>query len=78
MDQKYSGFSMDRAHGMWITLRNWFITYDPKRGTLPSSLNIRKKPVPVAARYRGFHRYDLTTCISCDQLCAKACPVDCI
>ena len=34
-------------------------------------------PVPVAARYRGFHRFDLTTCISCDQ-CAKACPVDCI
>jgi NADH-quinone oxidoreductase subunit I len=31
----------------------------------------------VAARYRGFHRYDLTTCIACDQ-CAKACPVDCI
>ena len=34
-------------------------------------------PVPVAARYRGFHRFDLTTCIACDQ-CAKACPVDCI
>jgi NADH-quinone oxidoreductase subunit I len=33
--------------------------------------------VPVSARYRGFHRYDLTTCIACDQ-CAKACPVDCI
>ena len=31
----------------------------------------------MAARYRGFHRYDLTTCIACDQ-CAKACPVDCI
>jgi NADH-quinone oxidoreductase subunit I len=30
-----------------------------------------------AARYRGFHRYDLTTCFACDQ-CAKACPVDCI
>ena len=33
--------------------------------------------MPVAARYRGFHRFDLTTCIACDQ-CAKACPVDCI
>ena len=32
---------------------------------------------PVAARYRGYHRFDLTTCIACDQ-CAKACPVDCI
>src|SRR6184192_4052010 len=28
-------------------------------------------------RYRGFHRFDLTTCIGCDK-CAKACPVDCI
>ena len=26
---------------------------------------------------QGFHRFDLTTCIACDQ-CAKACPVDCI
>ena len=31
----------------------------------------------LAARYRGFHRYDLTTCIGCDK-CAVACPVDCI
>ncbi|HLJ12378.1 MAG TPA: 4Fe-4S binding protein, partial [Planctomycetaceae bacterium] len=34
-------------------------------------------PVPVKARYRGFHRYDLTACIGCDK-CAVACPVDCI
>ena len=34
--------------------------------------NIRT-PAPVA-RYRGFHRFDLTTCIACDQ-CAKACPL---
>jgi NADH-quinone oxidoreductase subunit I len=65
------------AHGMWITLRYWFITYDPKRGTFTEQFEYPEKPVPVAARYRGFHRYDLTTCISCDQ-CAKACPVDCI
>ena len=31
-------------------------------------------PVPVKARYRGFHRFDLTTCIGCDK-CARACPV---
>ena len=29
------------------------------------------------SRVNDFHRYDLTTCIACDQ-CAKACPVDCI
>src|SRR5262249_55851353 len=34
-------------------------------------------PVPVKPRYRGFHRFDLTTCIGCDK-CARACPVDCI
>jgi NADH-quinone oxidoreductase subunit I len=65
------------AHGMWITLRYWLITYRADRGTFTHQYEYPEKPVPVAARYRGFHRYDLTTCIACDQ-CAKACPVDCI
>lgn len=65
------------ARGMLITLRYWLITYKDGRGTFTHQFEYPEKPVPVAARYRGFHRYDLTTCISCDQ-CAKACPVDCI
>ena len=65
------------AHGMWVTLRYWFITYRGDRGTFTEIYEYPEKPVPVAARYRGFHRYDLTTCIACDQ-CAKACPVDCL
>ncbi len=65
------------AHGMWVTLRYWLITYKEDRGTFTEKFEYPEKPVPVAARYRGFHRYDLTTCIACDQ-CAKACPVDCI
>ncbi len=65
------------AAGMWVTLRYWFITYKPERGTFTHRFEYPEKPVPVAVRYRGFHRYDLTTCIACDQ-CAKACPVDCI
>lgn len=65
------------AHGMFITLRYWMVTYKRDRGTFTETFEYPELPVPVAARYRGFHRYDLTTCISCDQ-CAKACPVDCI
>ena len=65
------------SHGMFVTLRYWLITYKPDRGTFTEKFEYPEKPVPVAARYRGFHRFDLTTCISCDQ-CAKACPVDCI
>ena len=65
------------AHGMWITLRYWLKTYQDGRGTFTEQFEYPEKPVPVMARYRGFHRFDLTTCIACDQ-CAKACPVDCI
>ena len=65
------------AHGLWVTLRTWIKTYRPDRKTFTEHFEYPELPVPVAARYRGFHRFDLTTCISCDQ-CAKACPVDCI
>ena len=65
------------AHGMWVTFRTWIKTYRPERKTFTEHFEYPELPVPVAARYRGFHRFDLTTCISCDQ-CAKACPVDCI
>jgi NADH-quinone oxidoreductase subunit I len=65
------------GHGLLVTLRYWLITYKSDRGTFTDKFEYPEKPVPVAARYRGFHRYDLTTCIACDQ-CAKACPVDCI
>ena len=61
--------------GMVVTGRYWLRTY--RRGTFTEIYEYPEKPIPVASRYRGFHRYDLTTCIACDQ-CAKACPVDCI
>ena len=64
-------------NGLLITLRYWRKTYDPDRRTFTEHYEYPEKPVPVAPRYRGFHRYDLTTCIACDA-CAKACPVDCI
>ncbi len=63
------------AYGMWITLRTWFKTYN--RQTFTEVYEYPEVPVPVKPRYRGFHRFDLTTCIACDK-CAVACPVDCI
>lgn len=62
---------------MWVTVRYWVRTYDPKRKTFTEQFEYPELPVPVADRYRGFHRFDLTTCIACGR-CAKDCPVDCI
>ena len=64
-------------HGMGVTFRTFISTFNPDRRTFTEHFEYPELPAPVAARYRGFHRYDLTTCIACDQ-CAKACPVDCI
>jgi NADH-quinone oxidoreductase subunit I len=61
--------------GMVVTLRYLMSTY--RRRTFTQYFEYPELPVPVKPRYRGFHRFDLTTCIGCDQ-CARACPVDCI
>jgi len=63
------------AAGMAVTLRLWLKTY--RRRTFTEAYEYPEIPVPVTARYRGFHRFDLTACIACDR-CAVACPVDCI
>jgi len=63
--------------GMWITIRYMTSTYNPHRKTFTQHFEYPELPVPIKPRYRGFHRFDLTTCIACDQ-CARACPVDCI
>jgi NADH-quinone oxidoreductase subunit I len=73
------------AQGMYVTLRYFFQTYRKDRqlgiyqvpGTFTHKFEFPELPVPVKPRYRGFHRFDLTTCIGCDK-CARACPVDCI
>jgi NADH-quinone oxidoreductase subunit I len=57
------------AIGMQITLRYCFqktvvVQYPEQR-------------LALAPRYRGIHEFEDEKCIACD-LCAKACPVDCI
>ena len=49
----------------------------PGRGRSPSSTSIRSSAAKIYPRFRGFHRYDLTTCIACER-CARDCPVGCI
>ncbi len=61
--------------GMYITL--WYFVQSYRRRTFTQQFEYPEKPVAIRPRYRGFHRFDLTTCIGCDK-CARACPVDCI
>jgi NADH-quinone oxidoreductase subunit I len=65
------------AAALWVTVRYWVRTYDPKRRTFTEHYEYPELPLEVAPRYRGFHRFDLTSCIACDR-CARDCPVNCI
>lgn len=62
---------------MRVTLWYWLRTYDSRRKTFTEHYEYPELPLTVASRYRGFHRFDLTTCIGCER-CAKDCPVNCI
>ncbi len=57
------------AKGMALTMR--YLWRKPVTMDYP-----KEKPV-IDQRYRGIHVLDQQLCIYCD-LCAKACPVDCI
>ena len=63
------------AAGMYVTL--WYFVQSFRRGTFAGHFAYPEQAIPIRPRYRGFHRFDLTTCIGCDK-CARACPVDCI
>jgi NADH-quinone oxidoreductase subunit I len=62
---------------LWVCLRYWLRTYDPRRRTFTEQYEYPELPAKIYPRFRGFHRYDLTTCIACER-CARDCPVGCI
>jgi NADH-quinone oxidoreductase subunit I len=65
------------GHALWVGLRYWLETYKPGVGTFTEQYEYPELPATIAPRFRGFHRYDLTTCIACER-CARDCPAGCI
>jgi len=57
------------AIGMRITLRYCF--------SKSVTIHYPYEKLAFAPRYRGIHEFEADKCIACD-MCAKACPVDCI
>jgi NADH-quinone oxidoreductase subunit I len=68
-------YTVTRA--FWVTLRTWFSTYAPSRRTFTEHYVYPERPAVLQTCLRGFHRFDLTSCIACGR-CARDCPVDCI
>jgi NADH-quinone oxidoreductase subunit I len=65
------------AQALWVSLRYWLRTYDPQQRTFTEQYEYPELPARIYPRFRGFHRYDLTSCIACER-CARDCPVGCI
>ncbi|MCE5301606.1 MAG: 4Fe-4S binding protein [Planctomycetaceae bacterium] len=60
-----------------VGYRYWVRSYDPKIRTFTEIYEYPELPAKIAPRFRGFHRYDLTSCIACER-CVRDCPVGCI
>jgi len=67
-------------HNIWMTLKTILIGMRiTLRYCFAKTVTLQYPDVAPALqpRYRGFHFFEIEKCIACD-LCAKACPVDCI
>lgn len=65
------------ADALRVTAGYWLGTYSPERRTYTERFEYPELPVPVKPRFRGFHRFDLSSCIACER-CARDCPINCI
>ena len=62
---------------MWVTLRYWGVSYLDKRRTFTELYEYPELPLIVEKRFRGFHQYDVDSCIGC-RACTRDCPSNCI
>jgi len=70
----------DYFHDIWQTVRTILIGMRISlKYCFAKTVTLQYPDVAPALqpRYRGFHFFEIEKCIACD-LCAKACPVDCI
>ena len=65
------------SHALWVGSSLLDSYLRPERRTFTEKYEFPELPVAVAPRFRGYHRFDLTTCIACEA-CTRACPANCI
>ena len=65
------------ANAMKVSMQYWLRTYNPRVRTYTEQYEYPELPAKIYPRFRGFHRYDLTSCIACER-CVRDCPAGCI
>jgi NADH-quinone oxidoreductase subunit I len=65
------------AVALKVALQYWGRTYNPRIRTFTEHYEYPELPAKIYPRFRGFHRYDLTSCIACER-CVRDCPASCI